>query len=87
MTAPRLAPPLDQFALVRERLAARLTGPVRDSGNGSPVEVGLMTDEEYLWEPVPECSSVRRRADGPGPSATYLTGTGCSPPSPGAWAT
>lgn len=26
-----------------------------------------MTDEEYFWEPVPSCWSVRRRADGPGP--------------------
>lgn len=76
MTAPRLVPLLDQFDFARERLAARLTGPVMDSGNGSPVEVGVMTDEEYLWEPVSECWSVRRRADGPGPPATYLTGTG-----------
>ncbi|MGW2519149.1 DinB family protein [Streptomyces sp. NPDC001617] len=76
MTAPRLVPLLDQFDFARERLAARLTGPVMDSGNGSPVEVGVMTDEEYLWEPVSECWSVRRRADGPGPLATYLTGTG-----------
>jgi len=76
VTAPRLVPLLDQFDFARERLAARLTGPVMDSGNGSPVEVGVMTDEEYLWEPVSECWSVRRRADGPGPPATYLTGTG-----------
>ncbi|WP_234341287.1 hypothetical protein [Streptomyces sp. NRRL S-646] len=33
-----------------------------------------MTDEEYLWEPVPDGWSVRRRADGPGPRATLLAG-------------
>ena len=28
-----------------------------------------LTDEQYLWEPVPGCWSVRRRADGRGNSA------------------
>ncbi|OEJ97003.1 DinB family protein [Streptomyces thermolilacinus] len=75
-TPPRLIPLLEQFDFARRRLADRLTGPVMDSGNGTDVEVGPMTDAEYLWEPVPGCWSVRRRADGPGPRATALTGTG-----------
>jgi hypothetical protein len=29
-----------------------------------------LTDEEYLWEPVPGCWSIRGRTDGPGPRAT-----------------
>jgi hypothetical protein len=35
-----------------------------------------MRDEEYQWEPVPGCWSVRRRAGGPGPRATELIGAG-----------
>ncbi|GHD55408.1 hypothetical protein GCM10010317_040540 [Streptomyces mirabilis] len=49
---------------------------VMDSGDGTDTQVGPMTDEEYFWEPVPGCWSVRRRADGPGPLATLLAGTG-----------
>jgi hypothetical protein len=75
-TPPRLIPLLQQFDFARGRLAGRLTGPVMDSGNGTDVEVASMTDEEYLWEPVPGCWSVRRRAAGPGPGATVLVGAG-----------
>ncbi|MET8271998.1 DinB family protein [Streptomyces sp. NPDC005134] len=75
-TPPRLIPLLQQFDFARGRLADRLTGPVMDSGNGTDVEVASMTDEEYLWEPVPGCWSVRRRAAGPGPGATVLVGAG-----------
>jgi hypothetical protein len=35
-----------------------------------------MTTEEFFWEPVPGSWSVRRRADGPGPRATWLVGAG-----------
>ncbi|MET9375881.1 DinB family protein [Streptomyces sp. NPDC002992] len=73
---PRLIPLVDQFDFARLRLRQRIAGPFVDSGNGTDVEVGELTDEEYLWEPVPGCWSVRRRADGPGPRATVLTGTG-----------
>ncbi|GGT94013.1 MULTISPECIES: DinB family protein [Streptomyces] len=73
---PRLAPLLEQFDFARERLTHRMAGPFVDSGNGTDVGVVPMTDEEYLWEPVPGCWSVRRRTDGPGPRATLLTGTG-----------
>ncbi|MER6072664.1 DinB family protein [Streptomyces sp. NPDC001817] len=77
MTTPsRLSPLLEQFDFTRERLADRMTGPVMDSGDGADTEVGPMTDEEYLWEPVPDCWSVRRRVDGPGARATFLAGTG-----------
>ena len=77
MTAPpRLVPLLEQFDFARRRLVDRMTGPVMDSGNGTSVKVAPMTDEEYLWEPVPDCWSVRRRSDGPGPRATLLTGAG-----------
>lgn len=75
-TPPRMIPLLQQFDFARKRLADRLAGPVMDSGNGTDVEVGPLTDKEYLWEPVPDCWSVRRRTDGPGPRATTLTGTG-----------
>nr|WP_168518309.1 DinB family protein [Streptomyces sp. S1D4-11]QIZ02211.1 DinB family protein [Streptomyces sp. S1D4-11] len=73
---PRLAPLLQQFDFARERLAGRMAGPVMDSGDGTDTEVGPMTGEEYFWEPVPGCWSVRRRADGPGPRATLLVSTG-----------
>ncbi|WP_406416997.1 DinB family protein [Streptomyces sp. NBC_00873] len=75
-TPPRLIPLLQQFDFARGRLADRLAGPVMDSGNGTDVEVPPMTDAEYLWEPVPDCWSVRRRADGPGKGATLLVGAG-----------
>lgn len=44
----RLRPLLDQFEFERDRLLARLDG---------------MTDDEYLWEPVPGCWSIRPRAE------------------------
>ncbi|MBT2442594.1 DinB family protein [Streptomyces sp. ISL-36] len=73
---PRMVPLLEQFDFARERLTRRMAGPFVDSGNGTDVGVVPMTDEEYLWEPVPGCWSVRRRTDGPGPRATVLIGTG-----------
>ncbi|MFE9724987.1 DinB family protein [Streptomyces sp. NPDC005794] len=72
----RLSPLLEQFDWARERLTDRLAGPFVDSGNGTDVEVPALTDEEYLWEPVPDCWSVRLRDAGPGRSATVLTGAG-----------
>ncbi|WP_318275774.1 DinB family protein, partial [Streptomyces pharetrae] len=77
MTTPsRLSPLLRQYDFARERLADRMTGPVMDSGDGADTEVGPMTDEEYLWEPVPGCWSIRPRVKGPGPRATFLAGVG-----------
>jgi hypothetical protein len=75
-TPARLAPLLDQFDFACKRLTDRMAGPVVDSGNGTDVEVGPMTDEEYRWEPVPGCWSVRRQVDGPGKGATLLVGAG-----------
>ncbi|AXE24401.1 DinB family protein [Streptomyces globosus] len=76
-TPPRLALLLAQFDFARERLTARLSGPVMDSGDGAATAVdGPLTDGEWLWEPVPGCWSVRRRTDGPGPRATALAGCG-----------
>ena len=75
-TPPRLVPLLEQFDWACLRLLNRMTGPEVDSGNGTPIAVPPMTDEEYLWEPVPGCWSVRRRADGPGQRATVLLGGG-----------
>ncbi|MFF9623014.1 DinB family protein [Streptomyces griseosporeus] len=75
-TPPRLSPLLEQYDFALERLTARLTGPVMDSGDGSDTKVGPLTDEEYLWEPVTGCWSVRRRTDGPGARATFLAGAG-----------
>ncbi|MFJ3905479.1 DinB family protein [Streptomyces sp. NPDC090025] len=76
VTPPRLVPLLAQFEFARDRLLARLRGPVMDSGNGTDVPVGPLTDEEYRWEPVAGCWSVRRHADGPGDRATVLVGAG-----------
>jgi hypothetical protein len=67
---------LRQYDFARTRLADRMAGPVMDSGDGTDTQVGPMTDDEYRYEPVPGCWSVRRRADGPGPRATRLAGTG-----------
>uniref|UniRef100_A0AAU3H558 DinB family protein n=1 Tax=Streptomyces sp. NBC_01401 TaxID=2903854 RepID=A0AAU3H558_9ACTN len=75
-TPARLVPLLEQFDQARERLTHRLSGPRVDSGNGTDVEVPPLTDEEYLWEPVPDCWSVRLRSAGPGRSAAALTGAG-----------
>ncbi|MFD8953086.1 DinB family protein [Streptomyces xanthophaeus] len=76
MIPPRLVPLLEQFDFACERLVGRLAGPAMDSGDGTQTRVGPMTDEEYLWEPVPGCWTVRRRTDGPGPRATLLAGAG-----------
>ncbi|MEU5806265.1 DinB family protein [Streptomyces sp. NPDC047718] len=77
MTPPRLIPLVEQFDFAYERLAARMSGPFMDSGDGTRTQVDApLTDEEYLWEPVPDCWSVRRRTDGPGPRATLLAGAG-----------
>jgi hypothetical protein len=43
---PRLVPFLKQFDDARDRLITRLQG---------------LTDDEYLWEPVPNCWSIRLR--------------------------
>ncbi|MFF9687809.1 DinB family protein [Streptomyces sp. NPDC014623] len=75
-TPARLIPLLEQFDWACERLTGRLTGPFVDSGNGTDVEVPVLTDEEYLWEPVPGCWSVRLHSAGPGPGAALLTGAG-----------
>ncbi|MEN8650347.1 DinB family protein [Streptomyces sp. 21So2-11] len=76
MIPPRLVPLLEQFDFACERVVGRLSGPVMDSGDGADTKVGPLTDEEYLWEPVPDCWSVRRRTNGPGARATTLAGTG-----------
>ena len=73
---PRLAPLLEQYDWGCLRLINRMTGPEADSGNGSPVPVPPLTTAEYLWEPVRGAWSVRRRAEGPGPRATWLVGGG-----------
>jgi DinB superfamily len=73
---PRLTPLLAQFDFARTRLADRMTGPHGDSGNGVSIEIPAMADEEYLWEPVPNCWSIRPRSEGPGPGATVLVGAG-----------
>ena len=72
----RLAPLVDQFDWACERLTDRMTGPDGNAGGGTRIPVPAMTDAEYLWEPVPGCWSIRRRADGPGEGATSLAGAG-----------
>lgn len=73
---PRLVPLLAQFDLVHGRIVDRLLGPHLDSGDDVQVEVPRITDEEYRWEPVPGCWSIRRHADGPGPGAKLVYGAG-----------
>jgi hypothetical protein len=75
-TPPRLIPLLAQFDFARERLTNRMAGPDVDSGDGENVAVAPMTDDEYLWEPAPNCWSIRLRSIGPGPGATVLVGAG-----------
>ncbi|MFJ1967377.1 DinB family protein [Streptomyces sp. NPDC087903] len=52
--ADRLGLLLDQFDRAREMAQVRLTG---------------LGDEEYLWEPVPDCWSIRRRSEAATPRA------------------
>jgi hypothetical protein len=54
MRTDRLGVLLDQFDKAREAAEVRLTG---------------LGDEEYLWEPVPGCWSLRRREDAGTPRA------------------
>ena len=75
-TPPRLVPLLAQFDFARQRLADRMAGPEGDSGDGVSIKITAMTDDEYFWEPVPNCWSIRRREAGPGPGATVLVGAG-----------
>jgi hypothetical protein len=72
----RLIPLVEQFDFARQRLTDRLLGPDSNSGNGVRVANPALTDDEYRWEPVPNCWSIRRHADGPGPGATTLIGAG-----------
>ena len=60
-TSPRILPLLKQVDFAREQLADRLVG---------------LTDDEYLWEPVPNCWSIRPKAAGPAPGALELAGAG-----------
>src|ERR1700704_783274 len=73
---PRLVPLLQEFDWARKRLTDRMAGPEGDSGTGVNIEIPPMTDDEYLWEPVPNCWSIRPRSAGPGPRATALVGAG-----------
>jgi len=75
-TPQRLVPLVQQFDWGCRRLHDRMTGPAGDSGTGTAIEIVPMTDDEYLWEPVPGCWSIRRRAAGPGPAAAFLVGAG-----------
>ena len=75
-TPPRIVPLLKQFDWARKRLADRMAGPQGDSGNGVSIEIPAITDDEFLWEPVPNCWSIRPRVAGPGPGATVLVGAG-----------
>ena len=76
ITPRRLEPLLAQYDHATSRLLARLRGPVMDSGDGNDVDVPVLTDEEYFWEPASGAWSVRRHSDGPGPGATVLVGAG-----------
>lgn len=66
-TDERLALLLDQLDAAWEMLEARLTGrhPWTDDPKSG---ITTMTDDEYLWEPVPDCWSVRPRGEARGPN-------------------
>jgi hypothetical protein len=51
---------VDQLDAAWEMLDARLTGRKPFTGEAGGGETNL-TDEEYFWEPVPGCWSLRRR--------------------------
>ena len=72
----RFEPLLAQYDWATERLISRLAGPTSNSGDDREVAVPVLTDAEYLWEPVAACWSVRKRADGPGTGAVTLIGAG-----------
>jgi DinB superfamily len=76
MIPGRLEPLLAQYDFGCRRLLDRLTGPGVNSGNGVLVAVPPLTDEEYFWEPVDGCWSIRRESDGPAKGATGLVGAG-----------
>jgi hypothetical protein len=73
---PRLIPLAAQYDHAWERLLRRLVGPNVDSGDGCLVEVPMITDAEYRWEPAAGSRSVRRKTDGPGLGAIALVGAG-----------
>jgi DinB superfamily len=57
---------LDQLDAVWNMLDARLTGRRMEDGDyeGEPGHLETtLTDEEYFWEPAPDCGSLRRRVD------------------------
>ncbi|WP_030906743.1 DinB family protein [Streptomyces sp. NRRL F-5126] len=72
----RLVPLIAQFDFARKRLTGRMVGPVVDSGNGTDVAVAAMTDDEYFWQPVPDCWTVRPRTERPAAGADFLAGAG-----------
>jgi hypothetical protein len=77
----RLGVLLDQFDIAREIAQARLGGLVSPASlpKGAPLPPrmgdGPLTDEEYLWEPVPDAWSIRRRGESASPR----------PSGPGEW--
>ncbi|WP_213814969.1 DinB family protein [Glaciihabitans sp. dw_435] len=72
----RLAPLRAEFEWASERLLQRMTGPSGNSGDGASIPVPPMTDDEYLWEPVDGCWSLRRRDGEWGRGAVVLVGSG-----------
>ena len=69
----RLGVLLDQFDFARQMAQARLGGLVSPASlpKGAPLPPrtgdGLLTDEEYLWEPAPGAWSIRRRGEAASP--------------------
>lgn len=68
----RLALLVDQLDAAWEMLDARLTGRKPFTGEAGGGETDL-TDEEYFWEPVPGCWSLRRREEA---RTSLVTGKG-----------
>jgi hypothetical protein len=92
-TTDRLGLLLDQFDRTREIAQARLEGMVSPASlpDGVPITArqggGRLTDEEFLWEPVPGAWSIRRRGEARsprpiGPGEWVLDGRGDPYPAP-----
>jgi hypothetical protein len=64
-----LAVLIEQLTAPWEMLDARLTG--RKPWSDDPPDPGAyLTDDEFFWEPVPDCWSLRRRGEATSPTPT-----------------
>jgi hypothetical protein len=81
---------LDQLDAVWEMLDARLSER-KPFGSEPGSAQSTLTDEEYFWEPAPDCWSLRRRGQGKGPhprgKGDWQLDGGYPPPDPSPFTT